>query len=83
MGDMGDYWRDVREAAQQHRAEQHEKNRLATKDIDWREHTPWHWSADINGERLDFWPSKNKWMFRGKVSTGDVLEFIRARLNDV
>lgn len=42
----------------------------------WRKHTAYHWSIDINGERLDFWPTKDKFMFRGKCGVGDVDEFI-------
>lgn len=32
-----------------------------------------------NGKRLDYWPSRNKFQYNGKVMTGDVLGFIRKR----
>lgn len=43
----------------------------------WKIHTFWHWSKILNGHKLDYWPSKKKYMYRGKVKTGDVLEFIK------
>lgn len=45
----------------------------------WTKHTPYHWSRKLNGERLDYWPSRNKFMYQGKVRTGGVEGFIRNR----
>lgn len=42
----------------------------------WKKHTPYHWSIDINGERLDLWPTKDKFIFRGVTRVGDVDKFI-------
>ena len=39
-------------------------------DGGWTKHTQWHWSRKINGQRLDYWPSRNKFMWRGKVYRG-------------
>jgi len=31
----------------------------------------------VNGERLDYWPSRKKYQYRGKVKRGDVMQIIR------
>ncbi len=43
----------------------------------WHLHTEYHWSRTLNGKRLDYWPSRNKFMYEGKVMVGDVDGFIR------
>lgn len=45
----------------------------------WVRHTPYHWAREVNGKRLDFWPSKDKWMYEGKTYCGDVDDFIAAQ----
>ncbi len=45
----------------------------------WHLHTEWHWSRTLNGKHLDYWPSRNKFMYEGKVMRGDVDGFIRKR----
>jgi hypothetical protein len=42
----------------------------------WTKHTPFHWSRSVNGHRLDFWPTKDKWAYGGKTYFGDVDRFI-------
>ena len=54
-------------------------NALAQDDGGWTKHTPHHWSRMLDGQRLDYWPSRRKFQFRGKVRRGDVMAFIRAR----
>lgn len=51
---------------------------IANDDGGWTKHGPVHWSRQINGERLDYWPSRKKWQFMGRVLRGDVQKFIRA-----
>lgn len=41
------------------------------------QHTAWHWSKDINGKRLDYWPSKDKFMYDGVVRQGGLREFLK------
>lgn len=43
----------------------------------WTKHTEYHWSTLLNGKRLDFWPSKDKWIYNEKIMFGDVDEFIK------
>ena len=39
-------------------------------DGGWTEHTEHHWSRMVDGHRLDYWPSRKKWQYRGKVRRG-------------
>lgn len=49
---------------------------IASDDGKWTKHTEFHWSRTIGGERLDYWPSRKKFQFRGRVMRGDVAQFI-------
>ena len=49
---------------------------VAEDDGKWTKHTVYHWSRNVAGERLDYWPSRKKFQFRGKVMRGDVKQFI-------
>lgn len=51
----------------------------AQDDGGWTKHTDYHWSRLLGGQRLDYWPSRKKWMFGGKVQRGNVQAFIAAR----
>jgi hypothetical protein len=42
--------------------------------IEWRKHTSTHWQTDIDGELVDYWPSKRKIQFRGKILRGGEFE---------
>jgi len=46
----------------------------------WDQHTEHHWSRTLYGLRLDYWPSRKKFMYRRKVMTGDVWAFISAEI---
>jgi len=75
MIEHGDWreFRDVQRKIKNKRLGKHEKNNFFD---DFVKHAPYHWSTTLNGKRLDFWPSKNKFMFEGKVMVGDVVSFI-------
>lgn len=45
----------------------------------WVTHTEHHWSRDLNGKRLNYWPSRNKFQYDGRVMCGDVYGFIKDR----
>lgn len=49
----------------------------AADDGGWTKHTQWHWSRMLNGERLDYWPSRKKYQYRGEVKRGDVMRIVR------
>lgn len=45
----------------------------------WTKHTQHHWSRTVGGKRLDYWPSRKKWQYEGRVQRGDVQAFIRGK----
>lgn len=49
----------------------------AADDGGWVKHTEHHWSRNVGGKRLDYWPSRKKYQFDGRVMRGDVMAFIR------
>lgn len=78
MGDMGDVFRAMREADKERR----ERNLAAANPDGWTIHCATHWSRDLCGDRLDYWPSRNKFRWRGKTRCGDVEGFIRNKDNN-
>lgn len=48
----------------------------ADDDGGWTKHTQYHWSRIVAGQRLDYWPSRKKWQYAGRVQRGDVRKFI-------
>lgn len=54
------------------------KKAIADDDGGWTKHTDYHWSRMVNGERLDYWPSRKKFQWRGKVQRGDVMKIVQA-----
>lgn len=77
MSELSEYWRDVKEADK----ERKERNlKKANENSDgWTKHTDYHWSRKLNGDRLDYWPSRNKFQYKGRVMVGDVNGFIEKR----
>lgn len=51
----------------------------ADDDGGWTKHTEFHWSRRVNGERLDYWPSRKKFQWRGKVQRGNVMKIVRGQ----
>ncbi len=77
MGDMGDFFNDLKE---HNKARRHKNLEEAQKsEIDWTKHTPWHWSITLQDDRLDYWPTKNKFRWRNRTYHGTVDAFIRKR----
>jgi len=48
-------------------------------DGQWNKHTEFHWSRMVGNHKLDFWPSRNKFQYRGKIRRGNVYEFIKGK----
>lgn len=40
-----------------------------------------HYQCTLLGDTLDYWPGTQKWRWRGKTRTGDVLRFIEKQLS--
>ena len=77
MGDMGEIFNAWKEQDK----ERKQKNLENANDEGWTKHTTYHWSRTLNGKRLDYWPSRNKFQYEGRVMCGDVDGFIRKREN--
>lgn len=45
-------------------------------DGKWKKHTAFHWSRIVLGKKLDYWPSREKYMYDGRVHIGNVMSFI-------
>ena len=52
----------------------------AADDGGWTKHNEFHWSRMLAGKKLDYWPSRKKWQYGGKVKRGDVYAFMRRKL---
>lgn len=75
MGDMAEVFNAMKQRNKRRRA----KNLQKADSAGWEVHTEYHWSRLLNGKKLDYWPSRNKFMYNGKVMTGDVMGYIRKR----
>ena len=42
----------------------------------WVRHHETHWSYQLNGIRLDYWPGTKRWRWGNRKGFGEVLEFI-------
>lgn len=83
MGDMGDYYRDLRDArraAGLPARRGHKTPAVAVKlTKEWKRlgfevRTEWHWQARVGGTLVDYWPSKSKWQIDGAVKVGPTNE---------
>lgn len=64
---------EIRKERQERRA-----RRLASADdTGWSKHTDTHWYRFVDGEKLHYWPSANKWLYRGKYYRGGLPKAIR------
>lgn len=50
---------------------------VAEDDGGWIKRTPYHWQRLVAGKLLDYWPSRSKFQYDGKVQRGDVAKFIK------
>lgn len=83
MGDVGDDFRAHRECMKEKRAANLERAEKHAWPVAWTEHTPWHWSCKLEGKRLDYWPTRNKWQYDGRIMCGNVKTFIAKRTAQV
>lgn len=78
MSEIGDIYKAVRENEQAERQARLERNAWNYNVANWTVHTPYHWGRFINGKKLDFWPSRDKWMYNGKVRVGGLADWLKA-----
>lgn len=74
MGDMREVFDLMREANKQRK----EKNLANAEPFlkFFTKHTQWHYSTYLNGERVDWWPSTNKWRVSYKNYNGDAVSLM-------
>lgn len=48
--------------------------------LNWIIHNEYHYSLWLLGERLQYWPTKDKWRWRTTTYNGDVEAFVRAEI---
>ena len=75
MGEMGEIWRALKASD----ARRKQKNLEKADLTGFTKHTEWHYSCALQGDRLDYWPTKNKWRWRNQNYHGDVQSFIKKR----
>ena len=75
-----EYWDDMKAISKEkfdHDRAMFMEHAKAQDDGGWTKHTPHHWSRNLAGHKLNYWPSRNKFQYRGKVRRGDVFALIR------
>lgn len=55
------------------------KGKPRLKAPKWKACSQYHMQLRIDGELLDYWPTKHKWRFNQQLYYGDVREFVRDR----
>lgn len=76
-------WDDLKVLSKQKRLDRIKANlELAEKqdDGDWLKFNEYHWQRKLNGEILDYWPSKRKWRYKKKIVSGCVYAFLSKNL---
>jgi hypothetical protein len=81
MGDMADDFRALKEHNKKRRQSNLNEATSAHWPWDWVKHTDYHWSITLQGDRLDYWPSGNRFRWRGKTYFGGVRGFIAKRIS--
>lgn len=66
MSDMADVFNSMKEANKEHRAKMLEK----ADTSGWTKHTDYHFSRMFASNRMDWWPSGGKAMFKNKMVYG-------------
>lgn len=73
MDEDAEFWQALKERSKA-KFDADRANFLAQALIDddggWTKHTQWHWSRTVEGQRLDYWPSRKKFQYKGAVHRG-------------
>jgi hypothetical protein len=73
MDDDAELWQALKERAKK-KFDDDRKNfmtrALSDDDGGWTKHTQWHWSRTVDGQRLDYWPSRKKFQYKGTIHRG-------------
>lgn len=79
MSEIGEMYKALRQNEQASRELQRVENLRNHTSTDWIQHTPYHWGRWVDGKKLDFWPSRDKWMYDGKVRVGGLADWLKER----
>jgi len=80
MGDMAETFRYMREEIKKKKANQLAESSAIAKGF--TQHTEYHFSTMCAGNRLDWWPSTRRWMYKQRLFYGRydaMLGFMRNR----
>lgn len=77
-------WKDLKYYFGQRRHQALEANTTLIKSAPqgWTRFSEYHFGRDLLGVRLDYWPSRNKWRWKGETKHGDftsLMNFIKNR----
>lgn len=72
MGDMAEDFRLMKERDRERR----ERNLKAADPTGWTKRTEYHWQRTVCGHVMDYWPTRNKFRWKGKTHHGGVGAFI-------
>lgn len=67
------------EAMKAHDKERRQINYARADPKGWKIHCDTHWSQKFLGDRIDYWPTRNKFRWRGVTHHGDVVGFMKNR----
>lgn len=82
MSEVGEMYQALREHDQERRQERLDRNTEVYDQANWEIHTPYHWGRWVRSKKLDFWPSKDKWMYEGRVRVGGLDSWLKSRGED-
>lgn len=51
-----------------------------TDDFGWSKHQDTHWYRMIDDEKLHYWPSSNKWLYKGKYYRGGLPRELKLKI---
>ena len=73
MDEDAEFWQALKERAKK-KFDDDRKNFMTQALLDddggWTKHTQWHWSRIVDGQRLDYWPSRKKFQYKGTIHRG-------------
>lgn len=72
---------EIFDAIKEQRRERRSKRLKSTDDFGWSKHTDTHWYRMIDGEKLHYWPSANKWLYMGRYYRGGLPAWIGRKID--
>lgn len=73
---------EVFDQLKKQRQERRNKRLASTDDTGWSKHAETHWYRHIDGEKLHYWPSANKWLYKGKYYRGGLPNDLKKKIEE-